>query len=213
MTETTQKVSKILNQLKVWHKIQENYIITRRRRIQVPKINSEIAYLAGVIAGDGAITKTKRKMGGYYYRIQIVGRKNYIEKLIPLIKQLFNYKIKILRDKRKRNTYYINIQTAAIYAYFIMLGLKPGKKLHPNVPSIIAENPTLFKNYLKGLIDTDGHVKHTGRVQLKQRSKTYLQQIVHLLEKHMKIKASQPRVNYTEGKPYYYIRFKLPKDF
>ena len=111
MTETIQKVSEILNQLKVWHKIQENYIITRRKQIRMPEINSEIAYLAGVIAGDGAITKTKRKMGGYYYRIQIVGRKNYIEKLIPLINQLFNYKIKILRDKRKRNTYYINIQT------------------------------------------------------------------------------------------------------
>jgi len=210
MTETIQKVSEILNQLKVWHKIQENYIITRRKQIRIPEINSEIAYLAGVIAGDGAITKTKRKMGGYYYRIQIVGRKNYIEKLIPLINRLFNYKIKILRDKRKQNTYYINIQTA----YFIMLGLKPGKKLHPTVPSIIAENPILFKHYLKGLIDTDGHVKPTGRVQLKQRSKTYLQQIVYLIiEKHMKIKASQLRVNYTEGKPYYYIRFKLPDDF
>jgi len=212
MTETIQKISEILNQLKVWHKIKEKYIITRRKQIRIPEINSEIAYLAGVIAGDGAITKTK-KMGGYYYRIQIVGRKNYIEKLIPLINQLFNYKIKILRDKKKRNTYYINIQTAAIYAYFIMLGLKPGKKLHLTVPSTIAENPILFKHYLKGLIDTDGHVKHTGRVRLKQRSKTYLQQIVHLLGKHMKIKASQPRVNYTEGKPYCYIRFKLPDDF
>ena len=84
-----------------------------------------------------------------------------------------------------------------------MPGLKLGKKLHPKVPLVIAENPTLFKNYLKGLIDTDGYVKHTGRVQLKQRSKTYLQQIAHLLEKHMKIEASQPRVNYTEGKPYF----------
>ena len=202
----TKTISNFLTKLNVWHKIEGNYIRTRKMRIKIPKIDNKIAYLAGAITGDGSITKCKRKMGGNHYRIQIVGYKQYMTYLTRLLNQLFNYQPNVLRDKRKKNCYIVNIYSATIFAYFVKLGLPIGKKRNLSVPEIIANNPSLFKHYMLGLIDTDGHVRNR-RVQLKQRLKPFLEELVMLLEKHFRIKANPPKVNYTEGKPYYYIRF------
>jgi hypothetical protein len=46
-------------------------------------------------------------------------------------------------------------------------------------------------------------------VQLKQRDKGFLKELVRLLKKHFGIISNPPKVNYTEGKPYYYIRFPI----
>jgi len=208
-------ISNFLTKLNVWHKIEGNCIHTKRTCLRIPEIDNRVAYFTGVITGDGSITKSKRKVGGYCYRIQIVGYKKYMAYLATLTKELFNYKPRVLRDKRKKNCYLINIYSAAIFAYFVQLGLPIGKKRNLSVPKIIANNPSLFKHYMLGLIDTDGHVRNR-RVQLKQRLKPFLEELVVLLEKHFNIKANPPKVNYTEGKPYYYIRFpmdKLKSDF
>ena len=69
-------------------------------------------------------------------------------------------------------------------------------------------NPSLFKHYLFGLVDTDGHISR-NRIHLKQREETFLKELVYLLEKHFNIKSNIPKVNYTEGKPFYYIRFPM----
>jgi intein/homing endonuclease len=201
-------VSDFLTKLNVWHKIEGNFIRTKRTCLKIPRINNKVAYFTGVITGDGSITKCKRKVGGYCYRIQIVGYKEYMGYLTTLTRDLFNYQPRILKDKRKKHCYLINIYSAAIFVYFVKLGLPVGKKRTLSVPKIIANNPTLFKHYMLGLIDTDGHVRNR-RVQLKQRLRPFLEELVGLLEKHFNIKANPPKVNYTEGKPYFYIRFPL----
>jgi len=174
----------------------------------MPEINDKVAYLAGVVAGDGNLNVCRRKMGGYHYRVNIVGHKEDLEYLTTLLNDLFNYKPRVLRDKRKANCYLINIYSAAIYFYFVKLGFPVGKKRNIYVPPKIAENPTLFKHYMLGLIDTDGSIRGT-KVQLKQREENFLKELVELLKKHFDIESSPPRVNYTEGKPFYYIRFPI----
>ena len=146
-------ISDFLTKLNVWHKTEGNYIRTTRTRLKIPDINSKVAYFAGVITGDGAITKCKRKVGGYCYRIQIVGHKKYMAYLTTLLNDLFEYQPRILRDKRKKNCYLINIYSAAIFAYFVQLGLPIGKKRNLKVPQIIADDASLFKHYMLGLID------------------------------------------------------------
>jgi len=128
--------------------------------------------------------------------------------LTTLTKDLFNHQPRILKDKRKKNCYLISIYSAAIFAYFVKLGLPVGKKRNLSVPKIIANNPSLFKHYMLGLIDTDGHVRNK-RVALKQRLKPFLEELVILLKRHFGIISNPPKVNYTEGKPYYYIRFPI----
>jgi len=201
-------ISEVLHQAHVWHKIQNNHICTRRTRIKIPEINIKVAYLAGVVTGDGNLNVCKRKKGGHHYRINITGHKDDLEHLTILLKELFDYKPRVLKDERKANCYLINIHSVAIYFYFLKLGLPTGKKRNLSVPPIIAENPTLFKHYMLGLIDTDGSITR-NRVQLKQREEDFLKELVQLLERHFDIKSSPPKVNYTQGKPFYYIRFPL----
>lgn len=201
-------ISEALSQVNVWHKIQNDYVCTRRTRIRIPKINEKVAYLAGVVAGDGNLNLCRRKKGGYHYRVNIVGHKEDLEYFATLLNNLFKYKPRILKDKRKANCYFINIYSAAIYFYFLKLGFPTGKKRNMRVTSTIAEDPSLFKHYICGLIDTDGSISG-NTVHLKQREESYLKEIVHLLEKHFDIKSKPPKVNYTEGKPFYYIQFPI----
>jgi hypothetical protein len=201
-------ISQALDDAGVWHKIQNDFIFTRKTRIKIPKLCEKVAYFAGVLAGDGNLNKCKRKEGGYYYRVNVVGHKEFIEHLPVLIQDLFHYQPRILRDKRKKNCYAMSINIAAVYFFFIVLGFQSGKKDHLRVPSLIADNASFFKHYMRGLIDTDGSVVRK-RVQLKQRDKDFLHEIVHLLKNHFGIVSNPPKVNYTKGKPYYYIRFPI----
>jgi hypothetical protein len=59
-----QIVSELLSQAHVWHKTQNNSITTKRTTTPIPEINNKIAYLAGVIIGDGSLNSSKRKKGG-----------------------------------------------------------------------------------------------------------------------------------------------------
>jgi len=201
-------ISKFLNEIKVWHKIEGNYLRTKRMRIKIPEVNDKLAYLAGAITGDGSIATCKRKAGGYYYSVRLWGLKEKLEHVPALLNNLFEHEPKILKDKRRRNCYYININSAAVYAYFVLLGLPVGKKKELAVPRFIANNPSLFKRYMLGLMETDGHIDKQ-RVHLKQRDESFLRELVELLEKHFGIKSNPPKVNYTEGKPYFYIRFPI----
>jgi len=199
-------VTDALNRAHVWHKTKNNIISTRRTCITIPEINNKVAYLAGVIAGDGNLNTCKRKKGGYYYRVNIVGHEEDLQYLTTIIADLFNYKPKILKDKRKANCFFFNIPCAATYFYFVELGFPTGKKRNLHVPQIIGENPDLFKHYMLGLIDTDGSISK-NRIRLKQREEKFLKEIVQLLKRNLNIESTPPKVNYTKGKPFYYIRF------
>lgn len=200
-------VSRALAEAHVWHKIDRDLICTRRTRTRIPEINDAIAYLAGVIAGDGNLNKCKRKKGGYYYRVNITGHEEDLRHLVKMINDLFNYDSHIHKDKRKMNCYYTNIHNAAIYFYFLNLGFPSGKKTNLRVPETMVYDSNLFKHFLLGLIDTDGSISK-NRVQLKQRDKTFLEQIVELLKTRLGVESNPPKVNYTNGKPFYYIRFQ-----
>lgn len=199
-------VSRALTKDHVWHKIQDDFISTRKSRVKIPEISDKVAYLAGVITGDGSLTMSKRKTVGYHYLVGIVGRREFTEELCHLIEEIFHYKPGFYKDKRKNDCYYVNIYPVAIFYYFIELGFRSGKKRNLRVPSLIADNALLFRHYMRGLIDTDGYIDKK-RVQLKQRDEGFLKEVVRLLKKHFDISASGPKVNFTEGKPYYYIRF------
>ncbi|MFX0203623.1 MAG: LAGLIDADG family homing endonuclease [Candidatus Hodarchaeota archaeon] len=201
-------VSRALDQAHVWHKIHNDFICTKKTRVKIPKIGNKVAYLAGVVTGDGNLYRCKRKNGGYRYRVSIVGRRKFSEQVSDLIKDIFHYTPGIYKDKRKNNCYFVNINCAAVYFFFIELEFQSGKKVNLSVPSLITNDAFLFKHYMQGLIDTDGF-KERKIVQLKQRDEDFLKELVRLLKKHFDIFSRPPKVNYTKGKPYYYIRFPI----
>lgn len=206
-----QKISKLLNENKIFHKIEDNFIVTRRAKIKIPDFDLNLAYLSGVIVGDGAMVKTIRKRGGKHYVLSIYSNSTkYLEYLNNLFQKYFNYKGHIYKDKRHKVSA-LMIQTAPIFFYFVELGLPVGKPEKENVPVLIKQDKAYFKEYIAGLCDTDGHVEKYKRIQLKQKSKELLCEIEEFLNGEF-IKCSYPKVNYTDGKPYYYIRmeYKLP---
>ena len=112
-------VSQALENAGVWHKIQNELICTRRTRIKIPKIEENVAYIAGVVTGDGNLNSCKRNKGGFHYRVSIVGRRKFINQLSFLIEKLFQYPPRIYKDKRKNNCYAANMYPAAVYFFFI----------------------------------------------------------------------------------------------
>ncbi|MBU2612123.1 MAG: hypothetical protein KKB62_00185 [Nanoarchaeota archaeon] len=172
----------------------------------IPNLNIDIIYLMGVIAGDGSLNETKRSKGGYHYtfRIYAAGKK-YLKLLNKLFEKNFGIEGKIIKDLRKMNTYYLVFKNAPLFFYFVINGNEIGKKKRFKIPKITTKNRKYFFEYLSGLIDTDGHIAGR-RIQLKQKNKEFLNKIKLLANKYH-LNCTDPKVNYTNKIPYYYIRF------
>jgi len=194
-----------MGKLNIFHKIIGEYILTKRSKTHIPKINEDLAYLIGVITGDGSLSMVKRSKGGFHYKVKITSdTKKYLEYLDCLFIKYFRISGMILKDKRKESTYDLTLQNAAIFWYFVVIGLSIGKKIRIRIPDII-NTTNLLLNYLSGLSDTDGHVAG-NRIQLKQKDQDFLKEICERLNK-LKFNCNPPKVNYTDSKPFYYIRF------
>jgi len=207
-------VNKKLSKNKIFNKIKDEYILTRRSYIKIPAFNKEIAYLVGVIAGDGSLTKTKRKRGGFHYQLRVyTGKREYLELLNNIIKKHFSLEGRIIQDKRKENAYLLEIKNATIFFYFVIHGNEIGKKKDFKIPKKIKKNKGYFLEYLAGLVDTDGHICNK-RIQLKQKSERLLKEISKIANK-AGLNCTKPKVNYTNNVPYYYIRLdnNLPLKF
>lgn len=198
-------ISQKLSEFKIFHKIENKIIITKRSKSKIPKMNEDIAYLIGVITGDGSLIRSIRKKGGFHYILQITsGSKSYLEYLNSLFKNYFNISGNIIKDKRKRKTFNLRIQNAVVFWYFFLIGLPIGKKRNIALPKYLINNK-LKLNYLSGLIDTDGNIAHK-RIQLKQKDNIFLENVSKELNK-LNLNCSIPKVNYTNSLPFYYIRF------
>lgn len=205
------KISNLLSERNIYHKIDGTKIHTRRSKIIIPELNLDIAYLIGVIVGDGAMVETKRKRGGNHYVLSIFSNsRKYLEDLNKLFIKYFGYSGHFYKDKR-HSVYTLLIQAAPIFFYFVNLNLPIGKSEEEFIPESIKDNSSFCKEYIAGLCDTDGHINSPKRIHLKQKSKKLLCEIADFLNRE-KVKCSYPKVNYTNGKPYYYILmdYKLP---
>jgi intein/homing endonuclease len=205
-----QQVSKELYKQHVFHKINGEFILTRKSKVKICKPDVDIAYLLGVIAGDGAMITSKRKRGGYHYLLRIYSNgEKYLSYLNKIFNDFFLIEGKIFKDKRKKSTYYLEIKNATIFFYFVSLGSEIGKKKLKKIPKFALKNKNLL-NYFAGLVDTDGSVSHK-RIQFKQKSTLLLKEMVKHLKK-FSMNPSKLKPNYTGNKLFYYIRFdnKLP---
>ncbi len=196
-------ISSELNKKRVFHKVDNPFIITKRTATKIPLINNDVAYITGVIAGDGTMVTSKRKKGGYYYELRIYsGSLIYLKYLRYLTNKLFGYIGKITKDKRKNKTYILSIRSAAIFHYFKLLDAKFSSN---NMPHFTKTNPYHLTEYISGLIDTDGSVSRR-RIQLKLKNKIFINNVYfRLLE--IGANPNAPKVNYTCLVPFYYLRF------
>ena len=121
------------------------------------KISEDLAYIVGVLAGDGNICIRRQKND---YRVKCVGDpktevKFYNEIIKPLFKSVFNIDIDI-KKQDSGSTYGFYVYSKALVEYLanifeLPIGKKYGKL---KIPRIIKERGLTIP-FIKGLADTD----------------------------------------------------------
>ena len=132
------------------------------------KWNKDLAYLFGLLLGDGCLPKTssRRKNGTIQKRYMIYFSSNSIEfqkeVFIPLFKNIFSLtpRLCIMTKNRINPLYECRIESQEVYNLLIKKGFTNGKKARiAKIPNL----PNKYKIYLlAGLLDTDGGKKGSG---------------------------------------------------
>ena len=174
----------------------------------------DLAYLIGVIIGDGTIVSpVKRKRGGYRWRILITGEHDPLEFFANIVVGLFDYEPKVHKDPRKKNTYSLVINSKVIYRYFTrVLGLNIGAKEEEYGVAKIVSSSKLFRYFLAGLFDTDGCV--TARaVKISQQSRLFLSELKVLTYRLLELEFKGPYLSKkTMNKEHWEIRIGALKE-
>jgi hypothetical protein len=125
------------------------------------KITDEIAFIAGIIVGDGHLHNNKT--GGKTIEISMVNRQIML-KVKESIEKAFwiRTQIKTLSVKYKQKLYRINFSNSLIWSLFNKLFEIPaGKKsFEVKEPICIKDNSELEKIFFSGLFLADGGMKH-----------------------------------------------------
>ena len=157
----------------------------------------KLAYLIGIIFGDGSILKPiKRKAGGYYWIVEIYCNGKHKDIILKLVKNIFNYPPVITKDKRRKNSWKIQINSLIIHRFLNkVVGIPFGKKTG-QMPwlNILCKSPEIFMYFLAGLIDSDGHVTNYV-INLTQKDKQFLEKVKFFSKKLLNINFRGPYIN------------------
>jgi archaeal flagellar protein FlaI len=151
------------------------------------RLTENIAYLAGLIIGDGNLSKSD-------YLVRIVDEnKEFIEIVANLIEKEFNKKPKIYFDKFN-NSFVCYIHSKEIWNFFTNeLHIPYGNKSRiATVPQeIIGSNEKMKKAFLSGIFDAEGssylqkdshHPNGYPRVQIKMYNSQLISEISMILK-------------------------------
>lgn len=167
--------------------VESNLVKVRRSpfQIKLPKLNSDIAYLSGVIFGDGNLTLIKRKASKYpRTKLKLYNSSfNFLLELNEIIHNNFNYNGKIYKKKDK-NCYILELNNKIIWLYFTkFIGIKPKKKINLHVPYILRKKGIL-KYFIAGLFDTDGYFsRNRFGIMMTGKNYAFLKEIKTLTRK------------------------------
>jgi hypothetical protein len=157
---------------KKWHKWWElkgkfnpNSITNKIIEIHKPYKSAELAEFAGIMLGDGGISKYQIKI-----TLNHISDKPYSKFVFNLIKKLFKTK-PIIYYYPQKSILDITLSRREIVKFCVeKIGLKIGNKIKQkiDIPSWINQNRKFQIACLRGLIDTDGSIfTHTYRVNKK----------------------------------------------
>ena len=127
------------------------------------KITNELAYLTGILAGDGNIhIRNKRK-----YAIKCVGHPQdeqdfYYDIIGPIFNKLFGIILK-LKYHDKSTTFGFVLNSKEIVNFFIDIGLPSGRKDNIRIPRKLKVSERLIINFIRGIFDTDGCITFKKR--------------------------------------------------
>lgn len=157
-------------------------------------LSYELAYITGILAGDGSINQRKQKNE---YLIKCVGnpkdeKEVYHNIIAPLFLKLFNLRLKIGYFDSK-TTYGFIVYSKALFRFFTeVIGLPFGKKYSQlKIPNILKEDDKLTLGFIRGLIDTDACITFKRRyktipyypvISICSKSKQLIKEIAEFLK-------------------------------
>ena len=138
--------------------------------IHLPEsLSPELAYLCGIIVGDGSIYYRKDKKD---YALKVVGnpkdeRELYDEVISVHFKKVFEF-IPNFKFHDSNTTYGFMIQSKSMMLFLTeKIGLLKGKKdENLCIPEIFKVDDQLIKSFIRGLFDTDGCMCFKKRYKL-----------------------------------------------
>ncbi len=178
------------------------YFSAGNKKVILPKkITPKLAYLIGVIHGDGHINKNKKNIA------ISEENKEYHEKVLKeYFKELFEVKTNVSKIKNKNN--HLSAITSKVIVSFLSqfcpIGRKKGRL---NIPKEIKKDKQLITEYLSGLFDTDGCLTHMEKERKSiyfvfvQSDKKFLFEVFCELKK-LGIDVNIPRMWMSPIKPY-----------
>ncbi|MBI3190725.1 hypothetical protein HYZ41_03405 [archaeon] len=140
------------------------------RRISIPsKLTCDLAYICGVLAGDGSINIRPNK---YDYAVKCVGNpkdeKEFYDIILKnLFKKIFDIEIKP-RLHDSGTTYGFSLSSKSLVIFLTeFIGLPSARKNNIEIPPIFLHDKNLLRAFIQGLADTD------FCLSLKKRYKNY----------------------------------------
>ena len=157
-------------------------------RITIPRINKDLAYFCGILAGDGYIGIRPLKNE---YNINIGGNPkdevDYYDLVVaPLFFSLFNLKV---IPKKMNSTYGINTYSKELVLFLVnKIGMTISPKDNLVIPPIFLEDENLVLEYICGVADTDFsfQIKRNSypTISGSSKCKNFMEQISKILHKH-----------------------------
>jgi hypothetical protein len=167
--------------------------------VRIPVVmNGKLAYLIGVVIGDGYVSKAARRKShgaGYYWRVVITGPHDYLVSLQSLFVRIFGLRGGLVRDLRKEKTWQLRFANLVLHRFFTrVIGLPKGKKTTHGSWSrfeLVREFPLHF---LAGLIHSDGYVgkKYIGIIQKRFN---FLVRVKRFAKENLQFRFRGPSVN------------------
>lgn len=130
---------------------------TRNRKYKVHEDffktwSNEMAYVLGLIASDGCVTKNPKGMNTQWQIIQ--SDKEFLKKILKTIGSTH----KITKDNRS-TAYRFFIGSVEMVDDLICLGIEPNKSKTIEMPRVPKQ---YISHFLRGIIDGDGWIHHRG---------------------------------------------------
>jgi hypothetical protein len=157
------------------------------KKIKIPEINDDLAYLCGVLAGDGYIGIRESK---YEHVVNCGGNPKdeiefYDNVIAPLFFKLFGLEVK---SQFLSGTYGVRIYSKALVLFLLNeVGIIKSPKDNLLIPSVFKENNKLLLSYIKGVSDTDfGVCLKKGKYPVvagSSKCRAFMEEIADTLEK------------------------------
>ena len=149
------------------------------KRIRTPKINKNVAEIAGVVLGDGSIY-SNTKYGTYQIRIasNLSKENEYATRYLkPLFERTFGISGRIT-ERPKMGVMYLEFDSRELVRFFSDIGLYKKN----GVPEWIKDNKRFSAACMRGLIDTDGCIHRLSKKDPNLRRICFKNTNIRLLE-------------------------------